>query len=120
MRTAPIVCLLLAVAACSVAGSPAGSDVIDSGAESAPTPLPFDDAADAAALEVFVRGYADRQMFMGALLVSRRGVVLLDRAYGMANLEWDVPNTTRSRFRIGSISKQFTAAAILLLEEGGT
>src|SRR6185437_11740549 len=42
-----------------------------------------------------------------------------DRAYGDANLELQAPDTTQTRYRLGSISKQFTAAAILLLQERG-
>src|SRR2546422_9383460 len=37
----------------------------------------------------------------------------------MANLEWDIPNTPTTKFRLASVSKQFPAAAILLLEERG-
>lgn len=61
----------------------------------------------------------ERRRFMGAVLVVRDGAALLDRAYGSASLELEVPNTPATRFRIGSITKQFTAAAILLLEERG-
>jgi CubicO group peptidase (beta-lactamase class C family) len=57
--------------------------------------------------------------FMGSVLVARDGQVILSRGYGFANLEWDVPNTPDTRFRLGSISKQFTAACILKLEEQG-
>jgi CubicO group peptidase (beta-lactamase class C family) len=52
---------------------------------------------------------------MGAVLVAKDEKVLLEKAYGKANLEWGVPNTTEGRFRLGSITKQFTAAAILQL-----
>jgi CubicO group peptidase (beta-lactamase class C family) len=100
---------------CSVAGG--GSSLPDAAIGSE---APGDeDAADAAALASLVQGYADRGHFMGAVLVSRRGKVLLDRGYGYANAEWEVPNTPKTKFRLGSISKQFTAAAILLLEEEG-
>jgi len=57
--------------------------------------------------------------FMGAVLVARDDQVLLSRAWGSADLEWDVPNTPDAKFRLGSVTKQFTAAAILLLEEDG-
>jgi CubicO group peptidase (beta-lactamase class C family) len=53
------------------------------------------------------------------VLVERAGEVLLNNGYGSANLEWDIPNTPTTRFRLGSITKQFTAAGILLLEERG-
>ena len=45
--------------------------------------------------------------------------MILSRGYGFANLEWDIPNTPDTKFRLGSISKQFTAACILRLEEQG-
>ena len=59
------------------------------------------------------------QHFMGSILVLRDGQVLADRSFGSANLEWHVTNTSATRFRIGSITKQFTAVSILLLAEQG-
>jgi len=57
--------------------------------------------------------------FMGAVLVVKDGNALIDQAYGFADLEWNIPNTPATRFRIGSVTKQFTAACVLLLEERG-
>ena len=54
-----------------------------------------------------------------AVGVRREGETLLARGYGMANLEHGVPITPESVFRIGSVSKQFTAAAVLLLAGDG-
>jgi CubicO group peptidase (beta-lactamase class C family) len=54
-----------------------------------------------------------------AVGVSRHGRTIAARAYGMANLEYDVPNTPETIFEAGSVSKQFTAAAILLLAQQG-
>ena len=45
--------------------------------------------------------------------------MLFSKGYGSADLEWDVPNTPTTKFRLGSVTKQFTAASILLLEERG-
>lgn len=56
---------------------------------------------------------------MGSLLVARGGKILLRRAYGMAVVEWDVPNTTETKFRIGSITKTFSAAAGMQLQKQG-
>lgn len=56
---------------------------------------------------------------MGSVLVARDGQVLFSKGYGMANLEWDFHNSPSTKFRLGSITKQFTAASILLLEERG-
>ena len=57
--------------------------------------------------------------FMGSVLVARGDKVLFSKGYGFANLEWDIPNTPDTKFRIGSLTKQFTAVLILKLEEQG-
>ena len=54
-----------------------------------------------------------------AVGVSQRGTIVVNRAYGLANVERRVPLNQSSRFDIGSTQKQFTAAAILLLVEDG-
>lgn len=51
--------------------------------------------------------------------VAEKGRTLLSRAYGMADLEHDTPITTGTVFEAGSVSKQFTAAAVLLLVQQG-
>ena len=55
-----------------------------------------------------------------AVAVARGGEPVLARAYGMASLEHDVPNTPETVFEAGSVSKQFTAAAVVLLARQGT
>jgi CubicO group peptidase (beta-lactamase class C family) len=62
---------------------------------------------------------AAKQGFTGSALVAKDGKVVFSKGYGMANAEWDIPNTPQTKFRLGSITKQFTAAAILLLQERG-
>jgi CubicO group peptidase (beta-lactamase class C family) len=54
-----------------------------------------------------------------AVGVSRSGKAVLTRGYGMANLEYDIPITPASIFEAGSVSKQFTAAAVVLLAQDG-
>lgn len=54
-----------------------------------------------------------------AVAVSRNGAVVMERGYGMANLETATPIQPSSIFHVASVSKQFTAAAILLLERDG-
>jgi CubicO group peptidase (beta-lactamase class C family) len=76
-------------------------------------------AQEAARLDEIVQSYVQNRTFMGSVLVARGAEVLLSKGYGAANLEWDVPNTPSTKFRLGSITKQFTAASILLLEERG-
>src|SRR6476659_10885701 len=70
-------------------------------------------------MDQVARFYVDAHQFMGTVLVARGDDVIFSKAYGSANLEWNTPNTIDAKFRIGSITKQFTAAAILLLEERG-
>jgi len=50
-----------------------------------------------------------------AVGVAKDGVTVFERAYGMADLEWGIPNTTETIFEAGSVSKQFTAALVILL-----
>src|SRR5260221_4133877 len=76
-------------------------------------------AAEDSALDSVVEPYVKSRDFMGAVLVARGDAILLDKGYGSANLEWDIPNTPTTKFRLGSLTKQFTAASILLLEERG-
>jgi CubicO group peptidase (beta-lactamase class C family) len=54
-----------------------------------------------------------------AVGVWKAGQLVLSRAYGMANLEHGVPNTPETVFEAGSVSKQFTVAAVLSLEQQG-
>src|ERR1700688_4368028 len=56
---------------------------------------------------------------MGCALVVRGSDVLLNKGYGFANVEWEIPDSPSVKFRLGSITKQFTAASILLLQERG-
>jgi CubicO group peptidase (beta-lactamase class C family) len=76
-------------------------------------------AQDPARMDEVVQSYVRDKTFMGTVLVARGGDVVLSKGYGSANLEADVPNTPATKFRLGSITKQFTAASILLLEERG-
>src|SRR5262252_10415184 len=70
-------------------------------------------------MEEVVESYVTSKKFMGSVLVAQGDKILLSKGYGSANLEWDIPNAPTTKFRLGSITKQFTAASILLLEERG-
>jgi len=63
------------------------------------------------------RARADAGQFMGNVLIAKGDKAIFEKSYGLANMEWNVPNTVDGKFRIGSVTKQFTAACILLLEE---
>jgi CubicO group peptidase (beta-lactamase class C family) len=70
-------------------------------------------------MEQIIQDYASRKQFSGAILVAQDGKILLDKGYGYANLEWNIPNSPTTKFQIASMTKQFTAASVLLLEERG-
>jgi len=88
----------------------AGANQVSAASETSP---------DLTRMEEVVRSYLSEKKFMGSVLVVRGNSVLLNKGYGFANLEWDIPNSPSAKFRLGSITKQFTAASILLLEERG-
>lgn len=72
-------------------------------------------ADSAAAVDAVFSGWTSTSTPGCAVGVARDGRVILTRAYGMANLEHDVPITPTTIFEAGSVSKQFTAAAVVLL-----
>ena len=57
--------------------------------------------------------------FHGTVLLARDGKPLVVKGYGYANIEWQIPNTPDTKFRIGSITKQFTSMLIMQLREAG-
>lgn len=76
-------------------------------------------AQDTARMDAVVRDDVDKGAFMGAVLVARDDQILFDKGYGSANLEWKIANDGDTKFRLGSVTKQFTGVAILLLQERG-
>ena len=66
-----------------------------------------------------IKAYVDPGVFSGSVLVAKDGKPVFRKAYGLADREWNVANTPETRFRLGSITKQFTATAILQLAEQG-
>ena len=72
-----------------------------------------------AKVEEYMNAAVRVNRFSGSILVARDGQPEISKGYGMANYELDVPNTPRTVFRIGSITKTFTATAIMMLQEHG-
>jgi CubicO group peptidase (beta-lactamase class C family) len=66
-----------------------------------------------------VQAYVRNHDFSGSVLLAKDGRVLFQKSYGMANYEWGIPNSEKTRFHIASVTKTFTAAAILRLEQQG-
>jgi CubicO group peptidase (beta-lactamase class C family) len=73
----------------------------------------------AAKADEYLSRYAKQGRFSGAVLIAKDGKVLFRKAYGMADIENSVPNTPETVFRIGSITKSFTALAILQIQAQG-
>ena len=72
-----------------------------------------------AQIDALLAQYHDYGLFNGAALVAENGAVIFKKGYGDANMEWDLPNKPDTKFRLGSITKQFTAVLILqLMQEG--
>jgi len=69
-------------------------------------------------IDTLLKQYYDYGLFNGSVLVSDRGKIY-EKGFGMANREWDIPNAPDTKFRLGSITKQFTATLILQLVEQG-
>ena len=82
-------------------------------------PLAAPRAQDADAIEALVTATHDAGLFDGSVLVSDGGRVLYSGGVGLANVEWGIPNAPDTRFLIGSVTKQFTAALVLQLVEEG-
>ena len=70
-------------------------------------------------IDALLTKYHNFGLFNGTVLVAEGGEVIYKRAFGHANMEWDIPNTPATKFRIGSVTKQFTATLILQLVEEG-
>ncbi len=70
-------------------------------------------------IDSVVNSNFQRNIFSGNVLVAQKGEVVFKKSYGLANQEWNIQNTTNTKFRIGSVSKQFTAMLIMQLYQAG-
>jgi CubicO group peptidase (beta-lactamase class C family) len=73
----------------------------------------------AAKIDEYMKTAAAVERFSGSILVARDGQPIVSKSYGMANVELDVPNTPKTVFRLASLTKQFTAASVMMLQERG-
>lgn len=96
MNCKPFFCLLIA---CSF---------LQAGAQTGPTML-----------DSFMQRYTSLKNFNGSVLVAHKGKILLDKGYGSSNVAAGKPTNPKDLYQYGSITKQFTAALILKLEEAG-
>jgi CubicO group peptidase (beta-lactamase class C family) len=63
--------------------------------------------------------YHQYGQFNGTVLVAERGKIIYKKGFGYANMEWEIPNDPGTKFRLGSITKQFTSMLIMQLVEKG-
>lgn len=67
----------------------------------------------------YINSYSKDSEFSGAILVTQGGDIIFDRGFGMADYDNNIKNTPQTVFEIASLTKQFTATAILMLQEKG-
>jgi CubicO group peptidase (beta-lactamase class C family) len=77
------------------------------------TPVPSDVISN---IDQYFDGLAEKQAFSGSVLISQGEITLLSTGYGFADVENRVANSPETRFHIGSVTKQFTAMGILILQ----
>ena len=73
----------------------------------------------ASKIDKILSDHIERETFTGSALVARNGEILLSKGYGWADRDNRIPNTPQTKYRLGSITKQFTAMAILILQTQG-
>jgi CubicO group peptidase (beta-lactamase class C family) len=71
------------------------------------------------ALDRYMNDLVAGKLFQGAVLVAKDDTVLLSKGYGPADAGANIPNTATTRFRLASLTKTFTGAAIMLLQARG-
>lgn len=68
-------------------------------------------------IDELISKYSEYRYFNGSALVAENGKVIFKKGYGEANMEWNIPNAPDTKFRLGSITKQFTSMLIMQLVE---
>src|SRR5688500_10245035 len=113
---------------CASGAQPAlGQDKVQQKKPEAPAPSAVTPSApaalDRATLEKKIDELVGAHMavngFSGSVLLARGGKPLVAKGYGFANAEWQIPNTPQTKFRIGSVTKQFTSMIVMQLREQG-
>jgi CubicO group peptidase (beta-lactamase class C family) len=82
-------------------------------------PAPPKPTPDTHGIPRYVEGLADTHQFRGTVEVWRGDELVVRQGFGQADVARDVRNDEHTRFRIGSVTKQFTALAVLMLQEDG-
>ena len=95
--------------------------------ESLQSPLPTDTPVSgietpsvvASKIDAALSHLVNTQAFTGSVLVAQDGEILLSKGFGLADRNNNIPNTSETKFRLGSVTKQFTAMAIMMLQAQG-
>lgn len=85
----------------------------------APASTPSLDPAIVDRVDAYLQAQQKVNGFSGTVLVALNGDAKFKKGYGWANAEWEIPNTVNTKFRVGSITKQFTSMAVMQLQEQG-
>lgn len=70
-------------------------------------------------VDTMLNQLVEANQFSGSVLIAQAGQVLVSKGYGLADQAKNLPNTPQTKFRLGSLTKQFTAVAILMLQAQG-
>ncbi|MEO8208935.1 MAG: serine hydrolase [bacterium] len=70
-------------------------------------------------IDELIKKYNEYNQFNGSALVAENGKIILEKGYGYANIEWKIPNAPDTKFRLASVTKQFTAMLTMQLVEQG-
>jgi CubicO group peptidase (beta-lactamase class C family) len=109
-----LVLLSLILAGC---GEPSVSVTQSPTATENPPRSPTLDPEDPASkIDKTLKFLTEKESFTGAVLVTRNGEILFSKGYGLADRDKNLPNTPQTKYRLGSITKQITAMAILMLQ----
>ncbi len=98
--------------AISVTPSPAATE------SPSPSPTPASEGLTSE-IDKLLTSHTENETFTGAVLVARNDEILLSQGYGWADRDNQTPNSPQTKYRLGSVTKQFTAAAILILQTQG-
>jgi CubicO group peptidase (beta-lactamase class C family) len=116
-------CAALAVAAPTVVlngqAPPSAAATKPAAAVTPARPAALDPATLQNKVDELLEAHVRMNDFSGSVLLASGGKPLVAKGYGHANREWEIPNTPQTKFRIGSITKQFTSMLIMQLREQG-
>lgn len=72
-----------------------------------------------AKVDEYLNAYVEQDRFSGSVLIAQGDDLIVRKGFSQADREHDVPNTPATKFRLGSVTKQFTAMAVLQLQQQG-